>query len=202
MIVAESPVFWLLMAMAIIATFVFFERLLEFRRSQIDYQDFIKGVVNVLNRGNRDEALSNCDEVSSPVANVFATAIHHQSDGIENLQMVVTSRVRTECARMNRKLASLLIIAQTAPMVGLLGTVIGFIRTVLSINSEVVVARTDLFVPMMGALTSAAMGLSVAIPTAVMYGILKVRLNRIASDLDAAGCEIVGHLTRGGCLKK
>ena len=43
-----GPVFWILVVLAAAAVFVFFERLLELRRAQIDWQDFLKGVINVL----------------------------------------------------------------------------------------------------------------------------------------------------------
>ena len=40
-----GPVFWILVVLAAAAVFVFFERLFELRRAQIDWQDFLKGVI-------------------------------------------------------------------------------------------------------------------------------------------------------------
>ena len=55
-------VFWLLVGLAAVAVVAYFERLLDLRRAQIDWQDFLKGVVNVLDSGNTDEALAICED--------------------------------------------------------------------------------------------------------------------------------------------
>ena len=68
MMFAGGPVFWILVVLALVAAVTYFERLLDLRRAQIDYQDFLKGVINVLDAGNDDEALSICDDTPAPVA--------------------------------------------------------------------------------------------------------------------------------------
>ena len=45
MTVTGGFVFWILLLLAVVSVIVYFERLLDLRRAQIDYQDFIKGVV-------------------------------------------------------------------------------------------------------------------------------------------------------------
>ena len=55
---ASNTVFWILVGLAVSSVFVFIERFIELRRSQIDWQDFLKGVKNVLDSGNEDEALA------------------------------------------------------------------------------------------------------------------------------------------------
>lgn len=42
---------------------------------------------------------------------------------------------------------------------------------------------------------SAALGLAVAIPVTVMYGSLRVRLDRTVVELEAAASQIVGFLS-------
>ena len=42
-----GPVFWILVALALVAVVTYFERLLDLRRAQIDYEDFLKGVETV-----------------------------------------------------------------------------------------------------------------------------------------------------------
>ena len=56
-----GPVFWLIIGLGIAAVVVFFERLLHLRRAQIDYNDFLKGVCNVLENGHIDEAMMICE---------------------------------------------------------------------------------------------------------------------------------------------
>ena len=97
--------------------------------------------------------------------------------------------------RLDRRLATLAIITQVAPLLGLLGTIVSFSRTVLAANAQAIVVRADLVNGTMEALVSAALGLAVAIPTTVMYGSLRVRLDRIVVEMEAAASKIVGYLT-------
>ena len=188
-------VFWILLVLAVVAVFVYFERLVDFRRAQIDYQDFLKGIVNILAAGNDDEALAICDDTPSPVANVVATAIRHANGSTCVLREAVDSQGRAEVGRLDRRLATLAIIAQIAPLLGLLGTVIGFIKTVLVSNAQEIVSRADLFNGAMEALVAAAVGLAVAIPVTIMYGSLRVRLERMIVELEAAASQIIGYIS-------
>ena len=191
---AIGPVFWILTVLAAVAVITYFERLIDLRRAQIDYQDFLKGVVNVLDAGNADEALAICDDTPAPVAQVVATAIRHRGGSARLLREAVDSQGRAEIGRLDRRLAALAIIGQAAPLLGLLGTVLGFIKTVIAANAQPLVSRADLLNGSMEALVSAALGLAVAILVAVMYGSLRVRLDRTVVDLEAAASQIVGHI--------
>jgi biopolymer transport protein ExbB len=195
MTISGGPVFWLLATLAVAAVVIFFERFLELRRVQIDWQDFVKGVINVLASGNADEALAICEDTAVPVANVVATAIRHRDASARVLREAVDSQGRAEIGRLDRRLAALAIIGQIAPLLGLLGTVVGFIKTVLLVNSQELVARADLLNSSMEALLAAALGLGVAIPVAVMYGMLRTRMNRFVSDLEAAATLVVNYVT-------
>lgn len=187
---------WILIALAVVAVCLFFERFMDLRRAQIDYQDFLKGVINVLDSGSDDEAISICEEASVPVAQVVSAAIRHRRDDAQSVRNAVDAQGRTEIGRLDRRLATLAIIGQIAPLLGLLGTVIGFIRVVMAANAQAVVARADLLNGSMEALVSTALGLAVAILSVVMYGALRVRLDRTVVELEAAANVIVGYVTR------
>lgn len=198
MMLTGGPVFWILLALAVAALVVYFERFLEMRRVQVDWQDFVKGVINVLDSGNEDEALAICDDLSVPVANVVATAIRQRKSPVNVLREAVDAQGRTEIGRLDRRLASLAIIGQVAPLLGLLGTIIGFIKAMMMIGGTELVSRADLVAASVEALVSAALGLAVAIPVVVMYGSLKVRMDRFVSELEAAATMIVGYVSVQG----
>ena len=195
MTLTGGPVFWILIILAVVAVVTYFERLIDLRRAQIDYQDFLDGVVNVLDAGNVDEALAICEDTPAPVAQIVATAIRHRVGSARQLRDAVDSQGRAEVGRLDRRLATLAIIGQVAPALGLLGTIIGFIKTVMAANSQELVSRADLLNGSMEALVSAALGLVVAIPVTVMYGSLRVRLDRTIVELEAAASRIVGYLS-------
>ena len=192
-----GPVFWLLALLGALSVLVFFSRLLSLRRAHIDSGDFIRGVANVLEQGNVDEALAICDDTAAPVARIVAAAIRHRDGAASVLRETVDTTGRAEVGRLERRLALLAIIAQCAPLLGLLGTVLGMIRVVLALNVEALVARPVLLEGMMQALVAAAAGLVVAVAVQVMYAMLHIRLERLVVDLEAAASEMLALLAPG-----
>lgn len=195
MTIVGGPMFWILALMALVAIITYIDRVIDLRRARIDYQDFLKGVFNVLDSGNDDEALSICEDVGAPVAQVVATAIRHRNGSARILRESVDSQGRAEVGRLDRRLATLAIIAQVSPAVGLIGTIIGFIKAVLAANSQELVSRADLLGGSMEALVSAAIGLFVGVMATVMYGSLRVRLERTVVELEAAASQTIGYLS-------
>ena len=117
------------------------------------------------------------------------------------MREAVDAQGRVEVGRLDRRLASLAIIGQIAPMLGLLGVVIGFVKGVQTANGEQLVLRADFMNATMESLVSAAVGLAIAIPVAVMYGSLRIRMNRLVTELEAAATMIVGYLSAKGAEK-
>ena len=195
MILVGGPVFWILAIMTLVAIITYVDRVVDLRRARIDYQDFLKGVFNVLDSGNDEEALSICEDTSAPVAQVVATAIRHRNGSARILREAVDSQGRAEVGRLDRRLATLAIIAQVSPAVGLIGTIFGFIKVVLAANSQELVSRADLLGGSMEALVSAALGLFIGVMATVMYGSLRVRLERTVVELEAAASQVIGYLS-------
>lgn len=195
---AANAVFLILIGLAVTAVAMFFGRFVELRRFLIDWQDFLKGVTNVLESGNEDEAIAICEDTPVPVANVVATAIRHRKGTALALREAVEARGRAEVSRLDRRLAALSMISHIAPLLGLLGTMIGFVDTVMIVDGGEIVLRSQLVTSAVSAIRCAIMGLVVAIPVSVMYGMLRLRTERLIVELDAAATEIVGYiLTKG-----
>ena len=189
-----GPVFWLLIALGAASVLLFFNRLIALRRAQIDYGDFMRGVGNVLDQNNPDEALALCDETPAPVARIVAEAVRQRSSSARVLREIVDATGRAEVGRFERRLALLAIIAQSAPLLGLLGTIVGMARVVLAVGGQALVTRADLVGGAMQTLSAAAAGIVVAVSVQVMYGMLRVRLDRLTADLEAVASQILGIL--------
>lgn len=190
-----GPVFVLLAVSGCVSVAVFLVRMAGLRRAQIDYADFIRGIANILSRGNVDEALALCEETPAPVARIVAAAIRHRDGSARVLRNVVDATGRAEVGRLERRLALLAIIAQAAPLMGLLGTVLGMSRLAIVFREAVLVTRADLLSGALQCLTVTAAGLVVAVTVQAMYGVLHVRLERVVSDMEAAASEILSLLS-------
>lgn len=125
---AGGPVVWLLLLLSAVAIAVFVERVLHFHRAQINSAEFLAGVRTVLKRDNVVEALSICDATPGPVARLVKNAILSRERGREGVREALEDTGLQEVPRLEEKLNMLATIAQIAPLLGLLGTALGFIK--------------------------------------------------------------------------
>ena len=183
---------WLLLALSAIVIVVFIERLLHYHRAQINSMEFLNGVRNVLKRDNVVEALSICEATPGPVARLVKTAILNRDRGREGVRDALEEAGLLEVPRLEDKLNLLATIAQIAPLMGLLGTVMGFMSMFHELQQAGAFATPDrLAGGIWGALISMAGGLAVAIPTYAGYNYLVSRVNSIVLDMEKASTEIL-----------
>lgn len=194
MALAGGPVFWILATALVAALALFATQFAMLRRAGADWGDFLQGVENVLSENHPEEALAICDETSTPVSRVVYAAVRHRNLAPDALRETVSRQGRAETARLERRLTAIALIAQTTPLVGLFGAVVGVMRTVMALDTPAIVSRADLSAGIVNALVCIAASLIVSIPAQVMYGILSAQVDRIVSGLENAAGQIVGLL--------
>ncbi|HTL56392.1 MAG TPA: MotA/TolQ/ExbB proton channel family protein [Candidatus Limnocylindrales bacterium] len=189
-------VLYLILLTSAVAVVVFIERFLHCHRAQINSTEFLNGVRTVLKRNNVVEALSICDATPGPVARLVKTAILNRDHGRERVRESLEEAGLAEVPRLEEKLNLLATIAQLAPLLGLLGTVLGFIQTFYAMQQKGFNAHVgDLSSGIWQALICAAAGLAVAIPAHAGYNYLVSRVNSIVLDMERAATEIVNIVT-------
>ena len=193
-----GPVLWLILVVSAVAVAVFIERFLHCHRAQINSIEFLNGVRTVLKRDNLVEALSICDATPGPVARLVKTAILNRDQGRERVREALEEAGLAEVPRLEEKLSLLATIAQLAPLLGLLGTVLGFIQAFMQMEEAGLHAHVgQLSTGIWEALICAAAGLAVAIPAHAGYNYLVSRVNAIVLDMERAATEIVNVVTEG-----
>ena len=194
-----GPVIWLILIAAATAAVVFVERALFCHRSQINSAEFLNGVRTVLKRENVVEAISICDATPGPVARLVKAAILNRDKGRERVREAVEEAGLVEVPRLEEKLNLLATIAQTAPLLGLFGTIIGFMDVFKVIGKEGLYSNIELLsLGIWQALICAAAGIAVAIPAHAGYNYLVSRVNKIVLDMERAAAEIVNIVTENG----
>ena len=194
-----GPIIWLILIAAAAAIVVFIERMLHCHRSQINSTEFLNGVRTVLKRDNVVEAISICDATPGPVARLVKTAILNRDRGRDRVRESVEEAGLMEVPRLEEKLNLLATIAQLAPLLGLLVTVIGFIKIFIKLEHDGVYAQmSTLSGGIWEALICSAAGLAVAIPAHAGYNYLVSRINKIVLDMERAAGEVVNIVTETG----
>ena len=105
---------------------------------------------------------------------------------------------------MERRLAVILTLAQTAPLLGLLGTLWGLFETLVVINTNAqssFVQSIDLTQGVARAIGAAACGLVVAMLCHLYYNALIVRVDRLILDMERTASEMLVYFSKnkGGC---
>jgi biopolymer transport protein ExbB len=191
-----GPMLWVLLVAGAVAVAVFIERFLHYHRAQINSAEFLTGVRNVIRRDNIVEALSICDATPGPVARLVKTAILSRERGRDGVREALEETGLVEVPRLEEKLNLLATIAQLAPLLGLLGTVLGFIDLFSVLQTQGPFAHAEkLAGGVWEALISTAMGLAVAAPSYAAYNYLVSRVNNIVLDMEKAATEILNIVT-------
>jgi biopolymer transport protein ExbB len=112
------------------------ERLLFFKRFQIDAVIFLDGIRNLIHHNKITEAIDLCEHDGSPVANVVRTALLDICLPITELKAHVKSVALLEIPRCEQRISPLQTIAKIMPTFGLIGVVLAFFNAFHSLQSK------------------------------------------------------------------
>ncbi len=186
---------WVLLVLGGFALLLGIERTLYLHRGQIKAKAFIDGIKNILAKRRLVEALTVCEETPGPVAAVVKAALLHADDSAEAMRFHVQEAAVIELPALERRLGSIAAIAQVAPLVGLLGTVLGMVTTFLAFEQGGNYATAGaLSAGMWQALLAAAGSLMLAIPAHLSHHFLSGRVRAVVRDVEWSGNEIMKFL--------
>jgi len=188
-----GPMMWVLLVLGFLALVLFMERVFYLHRGQIKAAEFLGGIKNILAKRRIVEALTVCEETPGPVAAVVKAALLHAEDDADRLRFEVQEAAVIELPGLERRLGSIAAIAQVAPLVGLLGTVLGMATTFYAFERDYATASA-LSEGMWQALLCAVGGLLLAIPAHLAQHFLAGRVRAIVRDIEWAGNEIMRYL--------
>ena len=123
-----GPVMWVILLCSFIALFIFLEKWLQFHREQINANELLKGLTNVLKRDGYIEAITLCDNTPGPIARVLVAIILSCQRGDKDLRQAVEDANLEEIPKLERHMNILGTIGYIAPLLGLLGTVVGMMH--------------------------------------------------------------------------
>ncbi|MFH1457883.1 MAG: MotA/TolQ/ExbB proton channel family protein [Candidatus Omnitrophota bacterium] len=196
---AGGPVMWPILLCSIFALAIVLEKIWYLYKIKIDTQDFLNKILDKMKRHDTKEALRICDGTKSPIANILKAGILKYDrprpqiiEGIEDASLY-------EIPRIEKNLTTLATIAHVSPLLGLLGTVTGMVRSFQIIQAKASsfhpVSPGDLAGGIWEALLTTVAGLIVAIPTFVAYNYLVSRINHFILEMEKASTELVNFLT-------
>lgn len=190
-----GPVMWVILALSVLGVAVFLERLIFLHRAQIRVGEFLRGLANLVKDDRYDELRRQCLATPGPVARVALSAVLARECPRSELRDIVQEAGQLEVPRLERHIALLTGLSYLAPLLGLLGTVLGLLEAFYLISTQGGYATVaDISGAVYQSLIAASAGLAVAIPALIASSYLSSRVQDIVHDMERAGIEMVNLL--------
>ena len=176
---------------SIVALAIFLERLWVLRRKNIIPQDFINNVEGLLKKQKISEAVFLCQNDISSIAKIFLAGLRSTQKGMWLVKEAIEERGSREATILEKNVDILSTIANLTPLLGLLGTVSGMIKTFNAISVQGIGNPAPLAGGIAEALITTATGLCIAIPTLVCYRFLKDKASALIFEMEENSIRLV-----------
>ena len=186
-----SPVFDVLIACSVLAVAVILERLWHYRKIKMNPTQFMERIRYSIKDNKYEDAINFCGYSNTPLTNVIKVGLTNRDKMPDNISEMMESARMLERIGLERFLGVLGTLGNSAPFIGLLGTVIGIIRAFKLLEVAGSAGPTAVMTGIAEALITTAMGLFVAIPCAVMFNYFMNRVKNFYAEMEVAGKEFM-----------
>ena len=196
MIQKGGPMMYLIILSSVLAFGVVIERVYNLNRARIDADKFIDDIMNVMKRNKIIEAIELCNTTPGPIAHIVKAGILKHDRSKHEIKEAIDEAAQLEVPRLEKHLPILATVAHIAPLLGLLGTVTGMIRTFKAITIAGIGNPTAMASGIAEALITTAAGLMVAIPAFVVYRYLRGKVDALVIDMEKEALKLVQAIDR------
>ncbi|MGC8467210.1 MAG: MotA/TolQ/ExbB proton channel family protein [Acidithiobacillus sp.] len=187
----------ILLLAAVIALAIAGNRLWVLRRARIAPRGLVERTGELVEAGKVQQAVKILYENDTPLARILLTALQQAGQPREVIKEMVEEAGRQEMAHLDRYLNFLGSIAGVAPLLGLLGTVIGIMHAFAAIGMVGMGDPKALAGGIAEALITTAGGLSVAIPSLLFYRYFRGRVETLVLATEKEALKLVNLLGGG-----
>jgi len=164
---------------------------LEVTGFPVPNRSLINAILDDLLAGRRDEALKKAAKVSGMCGDLVTAGVERFDDKRRVLEEALFEKLVVIKPRLDRLLPFLGLTAAAAPLMGLLGTVLGIIKTFQAMAIYGTGNAKSFSAGISEALITTAQGLIVAIPVLVIHGILKSLVKAKYGDIEGIAIALV-----------
>ncbi len=189
-----GPIMIPLFICSILALAVILERAINIRKDRIIRPELVD-VINAI-RGPEDIQIvfARCNAIKGPFSNIIKRTISNNHLSREEKVLDIQVAGRQEARSLERMLIVLEVITAIAPLLGLLGTVLGMSQ-VFDVISEVGLGQTKAFSGGIAqALRTTIIGLSVAIPSLIAYSSFDRKVDNLILEMEKYSMLLLNKL--------
>jgi len=178
-------VLWILMALMALTICLIIERLLYFKKITVDEAKLYKRVKVTIEKGHIEEALAICEQNMSPFAALLKTGIENRDYPRTSQQEFLEDAAAQEEPRLEKNIATIGTIANIAPLIGLMGTVIGTMRSLGVLGKFGAISDPSVLASGLSeALINTVGGIIVAVFAVIFHNYLTNKVNNLILKLE------------------
>jgi biopolymer transport protein ExbB len=179
-----SPIIYsVLLLMSICSFILWLYTLLTLRISDMMPKSFLKQIRSQLSEQHYEAALVTCKQDDNFISSLIFSGLSARKHGAQVVIDSIQSEGRRKGISLWQRISLLNDIALTAPMLGLLGTVLGMFYAFYD-NNQSAESITNIFDGLGIAIGTTVAGLIVAILATVFYTSLKLRLVKLLNNIE------------------
>ncbi|MBE9529687.1 MAG: MotA/TolQ/ExbB proton channel family protein [Proteobacteria bacterium] len=182
---------------SVLALAIFLERMIRLGRLRIRGYGLMEKIARHIKNGEDHQAYELAITNDTPMSRILAQAMEVKDQDRETLETVIVHSTDGEVRELSRYLQALATIGSIAPLLGLLGTVLGMIKAFMVIQE--MGGKVNAAVLAGGiweAMLTTALGLAVALPTMVAHSYLVSRVDRYEAQLQDGTVTFIKALGR------
>lgn len=181
---------YVIIGIGVLALAIALQKLVDFRRLAVDEPPAVRAVLTQIAAGKHEEASRAAQTLKSTTRELFVIGLKYRDKPKAILEEHLESYVLQQRMLQERRLPLLAVIATSGPLLGLLGTVTGMIKTFTLITVFGTGSAGKLSAGISEALIATKLGLAVAIPALVVHGFLAHRIQKQLSMLERYALEV------------
>ncbi len=183
---------WALLGLGFFGAVCIVERFFFFHRARINVSSLLVGLGLHVRRRAFAEALHEAARAPGPVGRVAYSGLLRYYLNRGDLRDVVRETAQLEVPRIEKNIRAILAVALMAPLVGMLGTMLGMVDAFQRVDELGGLSGPgELSSGVLTALITSVVGLTVAVPMYLFYLYFVGRSKRLVSRLERTGIEIV-----------
>jgi len=202
-VAAGGVIGYLILLMSLVAMAYIIEQFISVRRDRLIPEALITELEPLIASGKYEDATEVCRRDGSYLGRVVGAGLTQVGAmfGFFDMQNTMQETSEREISRLHRKLEYLSFIASGSPMMGLLGTVTGMIRSFNQIALTEGTARpSQLAGGISEALVTTCLGLVVAIPTMFFVAFFRNRIESYIAEAETVVEKLMGRFRREGVV--
>ena len=193
-LIGGGPIMIPLLICSILSLAVIIERAVNLRRDKILKPEIIQTIEAIRNQEDIPFAISKCEVISGPFSNLLRRILINNHLSREEKFIDIQAAGRQETKALEKRLLVLEIITAVAPLLGLLGTVLG-LENIFGIISELGLGQAKAFSGGLAeAIRTTVFGLFIAIPSLVAFSYFDKKVDTFVLEMEEYSMHILNKL--------